>query len=671
MTKRQDPFDVALDEAATQALTQRLCDAIRIGLSARTKVMDDGGLIDFAYSLYEQQGSPTGAGLGSLTSPIGTQMVDTLTAIASKTVFVEPFLIVEGFGDDSKKAPAVEEHLQWRFEDMRGQSTAVLAIQEAFIEEGAVLEVCEDAVAIRKHEVVKAAVATNADGTYILDPKTTEPTAATDPETGALVPAPDGDEYVEVHRSYADTLRRGATLRLHSLKDFLFLPGHARDRRDVWGHALRFWMPLDELRVGEGDGEYKHIDRLGTNQERQQRTEQDRSGTTVDVDQGSDKVEKELWRVQFYADLDAKGLCFYVATVSLEHDTIVRLRHDWLGRWRQVYLNPYPRTYSVYGYSLLLHKLLTTIEGHTAFRNMNAYRATLKSNAPMKRLHGAQWDPAVQPLGAGEVIDVMSMNELEPLAFEDVTAHAFQREREFYEEAARIVGVSDILASVNPKVSRTLGENEMVTEQSFTRAENPIRNLQEGFEEVGELIHAIELKTLEDLEHGLEPPASVADNVRQRLGEGTTFDGRFTPQMLMGRYRFKPRGSVETADPNRRVNTFTNMLALMGLLAERNPDLARRYASPEVADALNQQFVELARIRDKQAFLKPLPPAPLPQGAGAPPGAPQGALPPGLPPMPPGLPPGDPTAPPPADPTAAPNFGGEQLVAQMLSQVPQ
>ena len=661
---RRDPFDVSLSEEQEQQLTRRLCDAIRIGLQARTTVIQEDGLIDFAYSLYEQapgRGTPGEAyGGSSLTSPIGTQMVDTLTAIASKTVFVEPFLIVEGFGEDSKKAPAVEEHTQWRFEDMRGQSTSVLAIRESFIEEGAILEVCEDAVPIRRKETVKAQVARNEDGTYILDPKTTQPTAATD-ERGDLVPAQDGEEFVEVHRTYLDALRRGATLRLHSLKDFLFLPGHARDRRDVWGHAIRFWMPLDELRQGETDGEYSNIDSLGTTQERQQRTEHDRSGTNVDVDQGSDKVEKELWRLQFYADLTGEGLCFYIVTLSLEHERILRLKHDWIGRFRQVYLNPYPRTYSVYGYSLLLHKLLTTIEAHTAFRNANAYRTMLKANAPIKRLSGAQWDPSIQPLGAGEVIDVLSMNDLEPMAFEDVSQHAFQREREFYEEAARLVGVSDILASVNPKVSRTLGENEMVTEQSFSRTEDPIRNIQEAFEEVGELIHAIEVKTLEDMEHGLLAPASVADNVKQRLGEGAGFDGRFTPQMLTGRFRFKPRGSSETADPNRRINNFVGLLSVMERMAAMNPELARRYQSPEVADALNQEFVDLSKVRSKQAFLKPLPP-PVPQ---LPPGAPQGAL-------PPGAPQGDPNAAPPVDPNApAPSFGGDQLVAQMLSQVPQ
>src|SRR5205085_7395542 len=106
------------------------------------------------------------------------------------------------------------------------------------------------------------------------------------------------EEFTEVAHHYTDTLRRGASLRLHSLKDFLFLPGHAKDRRDVWGQAVRFWMPLDELREAEKYGTYKDIDTLGTHNERQPRAEHDRNGQNVDVDSASDKVEKELWRVQ-------------------------------------------------------------------------------------------------------------------------------------------------------------------------------------------------------------------------------------------------------------------------------------------------------------------------------------------------------------------------------------
>lgn len=659
MAKQRDPFDVKLSDDAKRLLTTRLCDAIRTGEQARADIMQDGGALDYAYSLYEQQPQMgisrerrTGA---DLTSPIGTQMVDTLTAIACKTVFVEPVWIAEGIRDDAPKAPAVEEFLQWRLEEMRGQSTLGRAIQQAFIEEGSVVEVCEDARELYCTEVVKAKIARAEDDSILLNGKDGKPLPMLD-EFGELVPSEDTEEHVEVVRQYTDVLRRGATIRTHSLKDFLFLPGHAQDQRDVWAMAVRIWMTREELleRAQHGQFDREAVEAMGANHERETRQEHQRAGINVEVDRASDQVEKELWRVQFYANLDGKGLCFYVATISLQHEKLLRVQQDWIGRFRCAYLNPFPRTNSVYGYSLILHKLLTTIEGHTLWRNMNADRGMFKANMPLKRLHGAQWDPRIQPIGAGSVIDVAHMNEVMPMEYEDVSAHAFAREREFYEEAARIAGVSDILASVNPKVSRTLGENEMVTEQSFTRAEGPIRSLQEAFEDIGELIHAIELKTLEDDEQGrMDAPASVAQSVQLRTpdsqtpGDDAAF--AFTPQMISGRYRFKPRGSVETADPNRRVNNFVNTVKVMGTMSQVFPALAPRYASPQVADAMNQQMVDVLKIRDKQAFLAPLPPPPLPPGMPTEPGME-------------GMPPGA---------GAPPSFGGDQMIQEMLASLPQ
>lgn len=679
MAKQKDPFSVKLSAEDEQALTRRLCDAIRVGLEGRTTVIQDGGFLDFAYSLYEQQpqmgiSRTPRQGAADLTSPIGTQMVDTLTSMTVKAMFDdEPFLIAEGIGPDAGKQAAVEEFMQWRIEEMRGQATARAAIQQSYIEEGAVLEVCEDAQEVNQVEVIKAKIARDELGAMLLDGKTGKPMAMRD-EGGEPVEADDLEEYVEVRRQYTEVIRRGASLRTHSLKDFLFLPGHARDRRDVWGMAVRFWMPLSEVteRADHGQYDQKKVDLLGNAHEREQRAEHDRQGLTVEVDHGSDKVEKELWRLQFYANLDGKGLCFYIATISLQHECILRLQHDWIGRFRFGYLNPYPRPHSVYGHSLILHKLLTTIEGHTAWRNMNADRGMLKANAPLKKLNGALWEPEIQPFAPGGVIIVGSMDEVMPFEFEDVSQHAFAREREFYEEAARIAGINDILASVNPKVQRTLGENEMVTQQSFTRAEDPVRNIQETFEDIGELIHAIEVKTLKEMEErgeSIDLPGRVNESLQRKMqpdplrpGDDAAFV--FSADMVDGRMRFKPRGSLGSADPNRRLNNLVNGLKTMGMAKQMFPALAVRYDSPPVADAVNQMLVDVLEIRDKAPFLAPLPP-PMP---------PQGMLPPGMPPGGPqpgaGIPPGGPGMPPAMGPGGPPAFG-DAMIEQMLATLPQ
>lgn len=674
-TSRTDPFDIRLTEAQQRDLSQRLVDEIRTAKQARTTVIADGGLIDFAYSIYEQQ-SQKGIsrdtvryGGADLTSPIGTENVDGLAARMAKTTFVEPVWIVEGVGKSAKNAPVVEEYMQWRQESMRLQKTAKKVGVAALVETGSIFEVCEDTEPFIRRETVKAAIAKAEDGTAILDAKTGKPMPARE-EDGTPIPCEQEDEgYVEVHREWQDYRRRGAYVRRRSMKDFLFLPSHAEDEREVWGHATRFWLPLSEIKRREKNGEYTNVPLLGGDtQERQQGPEQDRSGTSVEHTPGYDNAEKELWKLQLWADLDGKGLTMYVAVVSEIHACILSLKYDWLARFRTIYANPYPCSYSVYGYSLILTKLLTTIEEHTAWRNMNADRGTLKSNAPMKRLHGAQWDPTIQPFGAGEVIDVGAMDEVMPFDFDDITAQAMQKEQQCVTDAQRIIGMNDVAIGQLSAERRTLGENEMASQQSFVRTDDPIGNFQEALEELAEVIHAIEVQTLKEMEHGREAPAAVTEAISTRTGQD--FEGTFTYQMIDGHFRFKPRGSTDGADPNRRRASMVNGLGLLANWAKLIPGVMQRLQQPEMADALMQWWADEFKPRDRGPFVKALPPPAPPEMPGMPPGAPpQGALPPGA--VPPGAmsPPGA-VPPPAAGPGGAPNFGGAQLVQALAAQLP-
>lgn len=662
---RKDPFDVRLDDEQRRSLTTRLVNEIRAVKQARGVVTDDGGLIDFAYSLYEQQ-SQKGIsrdtdryGGADLTSPIATENVDTLSARATRTIFKqEPLWIVEGIGDSSKKEAAVEVFMQYRQEEIRLQKTAKRVVTAAFVEPGSIIEVCEDAERIVRHETVKAQIARHPENNSILlDAKTGKPTPALDPETGEPVKADEGSEdFVEVQRRWIDYRRRGATVRRRSMKDFAFLPAHAEDEREVWGHAHRFWMTLDDInrRRDEGEFEKDAVDLLGGDtMERMQSPEADRQGVQVTYVPGFDTAEKELWKIQIWADFDGTGMCFYTAIVSELHAAILTLKYDWLQRFRTVYVNPYPCPYSVYGYSLVLTKLLTTIEEHTAWRNMNADRGTLKSNAPIKRLHGAQWDPTIQPFGAGQVIDVASMNEIQPFEFEDVSNQAMVKEGQCPTDAQRIVGVNDIALAQTNSQSRTLGENQMATQQSFVRTDDPVSNIQEAFEEVGEIMHAIEVQALREMgAQGMQAPASVTQKLQ--YASDTSFDGTFTADMIDGQFRFKPRGSTDEADPHARTQRREAGIMRMMNLAKVNPLIAQRMQSQEFADAMMQDIVDEMKPRDKAAFLKPLaPPQPSP---GMPVGAP-GAI--------PGMPP----------PGAAPSAGappfGQQVLAQALQHLPQ
>src|SRR5881394_2369376 len=226
-TSRTDPFDITLTAEQEQQLTRRFVEEVRTAKRARAAMIDDGGLIDFAYSLYEQQtqqgisrNTPRYGG-ADLTSPIGTENVDGLAARMAKTTFVEPVCIVEGVGKSAKQAPVVEEYMQWRQESMRLQKVAKRVGVAALVETGSVFEVCEDTEPFIRRETVKAQIATAEDGTPILDGTPGKPTPARE-QDGTPVPVEDETQgFVTVHREWTDYRRRGAYVRRRSMKDFL------------------------------------------------------------------------------------------------------------------------------------------------------------------------------------------------------------------------------------------------------------------------------------------------------------------------------------------------------------------------------------------------------------------------------------------------------------------
>lgn len=632
---------VTLGSDAFAALERRLADEITAANAAVSDYVDDDKLYDFAWSLYEQQ-SQQGIsrdtpryGSADYTSPIPMEHVDTLSARASKALFTSLLWVVEGIGDDEQKAPLVERYLQWRQEQMRLQSVARKVFQSAFVERGAVFEVNEDADFYLSQRVVRAAIQRDEMGNRLLgEDGRPVPLIGAD---GEPVQAPDGTEWVEVVVERPSYRRSGASVRRRSMKDFRFLPAHAGDDQEVWARAVRRWERWEDLKAGESRGEYAGVDRLASVQERSQGADHDRSGVTVSTPPTEATNELEIWRVQFYADLDGDGKRFYVADVHETQAVVLNLRVDPLGMWRTVYVNPYPCAYSPMGYSMVLTKLLTTALEHTAWRNMNADRGTLKSNAPMKRLIGSAWDPEVQPLGAGRVVDVNDMRELEPMSFEDMTPQAMQKEQQCVQDAQRIIGINDIAVGQTTRVARTLGENRMATQGSFLRTDDPIGNIQEAMEELGRVIHAVEVLSLRENPSGIRLPSSLSR--RLRLEQATV-----TADMIDGQFLFKPRGSVDDADPQARQAKFQAMWQFLGTMAKVNPNVASRLSTPEMADTLMQWLVDEFRPRDVAPFLTPVQPTPAgrqampagmpgpvgPVGPGGPPGAPMPGIPPEL-----------------------------------------
>jgi hypothetical protein len=279
------------------------------------------------------------------------------------------------------------------------------------------------------------------------------------------------------------------------------------------------------------------------------------------------------------------------------------LQYDDIDRSRFVLFNLFPRPdRATEGFSLIGHKLITTIEEHTAVRNMRADRSTMAVQAPIKRLTGALWDPNEQPWGAGAVIDVRDMRELEPMQVTDVPNSVIDWEHGLERIAEKLVGVNDIASGQTVQDSKTLGEVQMATEQSFVRMDLVVRRFQEAMEDLAAIRHAIWKRVLSEQPQGVEPPQGIMIGLEAR---GASLpDGRITAQMLEGQFRFKPRGSVETADPRALRADFNQMLQALPALIAASPFLQQALLmNPQAARALLEQFVRVYRIPNRQAFL--------------------------------------------------------------------
>jgi hypothetical protein len=115
---------------------------------ARASVIGDGGLIDLADFFYEQGRSDPKdrpfVGAADLTSYFIYEKVSALRARLMKAVFgVRPFCFVEGWGEDAKKAPYVEEFHDWQVRKGDLPLELYKTVHGALLEDGYILEVSE------------------------------------------------------------------------------------------------------------------------------------------------------------------------------------------------------------------------------------------------------------------------------------------------------------------------------------------------------------------------------------------------------------------------------------------------------------------------------------------------------------------------------------------------
>jgi hypothetical protein len=198
-------------------------------------------------------------------------------------------------------------------------------------------------------------------------------------------------------------------------------------------------------------------------------------------------------------------------------------------------------------------------------------------------------------------------------------------------------------------------------------------------EPLGEIRHAIWKRTLAEKADGVEPPQSLLSNLE---GRGVSIDEylpekKITAALLDGAFRFKPRGSVESADKNRQRMDWMNFLKIYPeLLQLFAPVLGMSLMGPKACREILRQTLYLFNVPNTQAFLGNfaqdfqqqgmLDAMPIPGMGMGMPGMGMPGQPPGMPgaPPPPGMPP------PGMPPQGPPQAGGNplQALAAMLAQ---
>jgi hypothetical protein len=206
-----------------------------------------------------------------------------------------------------------------------------------------------------------------------------------------------------------------------------------------------------------------------------------------------------------------------------------------------------------------------------------ADRAALVVQAPIKRLEGALWDPTDVPWGPKAIIDVRDMREIEPIQIPDMNQAAIGREQEILQASERVAGINDVALGTVPQQSRTLGEVNLVAEQSFVRMEEVTKHIQETLEELGLLRHIIWQRTLAENGDEFQMPNGVLVGLETRgVQVGTRQDERqMLLQAMQGTYRFKPRGSVESADIRAQRQDFVEFLRVIPQLTQLWPAIGQ------------------------------------------------------------------------------------------------
>lgn len=615
----RDPFEVELKPDQVQELIGFLVTETQYAEQARDRIAGDGNRIDLGHLMYEGgDGSltkntpwPGAANLGSF---IVTEKVDSMRARIVATLFSDPVWIVEGYGDAADRAPAVEAFHQWKSEQEKLAQYVSRAAHNSLIEGMGVLEVSDRVVRRKGLRKMRALVQRDHEtGAVVLDEMGNEVPVRT--ANSKFVEASNDEPHLEMIVSDIVRATAGPTFRVLSLKDFFILPGHATEREDIFGYVKRVYRRLPDLQCREREGFYKNVDALGSAGEREQTARELAAGQDI-APQYDRTAEKEIYEATILLDLDEDGYEeWYVITYSVLHRTILRVQYQDYGTPHYILFTPYPRPNSVYGFSYALDKLGSIYDEHSALRNMFADRSILATSAPFLVQEGSPWNAALRPFGPRQRIPVRSMDEIKQLEVRDVPQSVMTAIQQVLSAAERLSGQNDVTTGHLAQQDRTLGEVKLVTEQSWIRIDEVVKNFQEGMEDLFDLHHMIWQNKLQD-----EPEAIPGDLLLSMTERGIQIpDGMITADLLAGTFRGKPHNSVEGSDFSKMRADLAQMMTALTQLAQAVPAVAMHLNNPAVVRSIVSQIARIYRWPDRANLVgtftgEPPPPPPAAPG---------------------------------------------------------
>lgn len=595
------------DVKSYEDLALWLTEELDIAIAARSGVDVE---IRENWKRYEQQRTrmnPPWPDAADLTSPITTEYTDALHARVMETIFTDTVFTVEGWGESAQKASFVEEFHQRTLEEERLQDYLDEVLMRSWHEPAGVLEVSEGSTLRREQVRMRAQIAVDETTGLPIVGEDNQPQFVLNPETGEPVEAPSDPSVpsADIDVTVWRPVRVGPAYDVVPYLDFLTLPAHARHRDQVWGYAKRFYRRVPELvqRAKQGIYDSKAVEAIGTDNEREHGDKGPTDAVSV-VDQRGPTAEKELFEMQFLADLDGLGERWYRATVHRDKRVLLRLKFD-DRTTRYIRFVPYKKPGAIDGYTLSGHKLITVHEEDTAVRNMRADMAALAIASPILKRQGALWDEYEQPFGPRSVITVREPNEISQLPLRDVPQSINQWKADVRMDGDRLVGQNDTSLGVDSGENNTLGEERLRAGYAEVRVNLLIKRLKEPMEELWQARHHIWKRVLADQASGALPVLQKAliGMEARGIAVSSVNDGRIAPDMLEGQFWGKPRGSVESSDMNAARAYFNQLIAVLPGLMKVNPTIAALFSAGPAAKSLIEQLLRVYRWPDKQAFL--------------------------------------------------------------------